>query len=86
MGKRIISSHSVTGTAGWWLTDDQAYFKRVAVWVLADVFDERYPSSGTVREVVGLAIDELGDVGQCDLTTRHYAHENDVQHESILNE
>ena len=31
-------------------------------------------------------IHELGDVGQCDLTTRHYAHENDVQNESILNE
>ena len=86
MGKRIISSHSIAATTGWWLTDDQAYFKRVAVWVLADVFDERYPSSGTVREVVGLGIDELGDVGQCDLTTRHYAHENDVQNESILNE
>lgn len=84
MGKRIVASHSITGTTGWLLTDDQGYFERVAVWVLADVFDERYPSSGTVREVVGIASGELADIGQVDLTSRHYAHEADVGDEIIL--
>jgi hypothetical protein len=81
MGERVVGTHGLSSATGWWMTVDHSLYEPVAVWLLADIFDEEFPTLGVSRKIIGLKGEEIGAPQDLDLESRWYYH--DTQFETV---